>query len=50
MATHYHAHRLADLLGRPGARLLQGPDRLARLRRMTGLPVSPFTHVVIDKG
>ena len=50
MATHYHAHRLPDLLDRPGAQVLQGPDRVARLRRMAGLPVSPFTHVVIDKG
>ena len=50
MATHYHAHRLPDLLIRPGTRVLQDPDRLPRLRRMAGLPVSPFTHVVIDKG
>ena len=50
-----HGHALTtpigcpDLLDRPGHRCCRVPTTW-RLRRMAGLPVSPFTHVAIDKG
>ncbi len=49
MASHYHAHELAQLQALGKLRVLSAPNGMERTLKRFGRPSSPFTHVVIER-